>query len=265
MRGQDKVDMHLNFPFDSRQVLWTLTLAAQLVLLVVLLGRDRMRRYPWFTAATALFALQLMAEVLLSGRMAILPMQVTFLALADLTAIVGLLVLVEVAYQAFAGASRSIWIAYTLGLLVAAAGVLAVWGPWPERSSLDLSSIPGRLQIMQLVARKGDLLVGLLTVGLGFLVVVWGRRFKGGWRSHAQQIVIGLSAVSIIGLALQGTLQYLFKTVHTREEYTHAMALIAKILTAKQVVYIAALVWWIVWLWLDEPGIKADEQQQGVE
>ena len=41
--------MHFNFGFTTIQVLWTLTFAALLVLLVVLLGRDRARRYPWFT------------------------------------------------------------------------------------------------------------------------------------------------------------------------------------------------------------------------
>ena len=42
--------MHFNFHFTTVQVLWTLTFASLLVLLVVLLGRDRMRRFPWFTA-----------------------------------------------------------------------------------------------------------------------------------------------------------------------------------------------------------------------
>ena len=58
--------MHPNFVFTARQILWTLTFAAQLVLLVVLLGRDRARRYPWFTFSIVLFALRLLAEVLLA-------------------------------------------------------------------------------------------------------------------------------------------------------------------------------------------------------
>ena len=45
-----------NFAFSARQILWTLTFAAQLVLLVVLLGRDRARRYPWFTAGVVILA-----------------------------------------------------------------------------------------------------------------------------------------------------------------------------------------------------------------
>jgi len=37
-RGPDKVQMHFHFDFAARQILWTLTFAAQLVLLVVLLA-----------------------------------------------------------------------------------------------------------------------------------------------------------------------------------------------------------------------------------
>ena len=42
--------MHFDFHFTAISVLWTLTFAALLVLLVVLMGRDRARRFPWFTA-----------------------------------------------------------------------------------------------------------------------------------------------------------------------------------------------------------------------
>ena len=149
------------------RVLWTLTFAAQLVLLVVLLGRDRARRYPWFTAGIALASLRLMAEVLLTGRMATPPLQETLLTLADLAVIVGLLVLVELARRAFAGLQRFLWIVNAAGMLVVAGGVLTVWGPWPARKDLVLDSLLGRLRLMQLLALKGELLVALLTVVLG--------------------------------------------------------------------------------------------------
>ena len=134
-RGPDKVQMHFHFDFSARQILWTLTFAAQLVLLVVLLGRDRMRRYPWFTAAIVFSAVQLMAEVLLVGRMAMIPLQEILITLADLAVIVNLLVLVEVARRAFAGVQRSLWLVNTAGLLVVAGGILAFWGPWPTKSA----------------------------------------------------------------------------------------------------------------------------------
>jgi len=248
--------MHPNFAFTTRQVLFTLTFAAQWVFLVVLLGRDRARRYPWFTASVALYALQLMAEVLLSGRMAIIPLQEILLTIDDLGVIAGLLVLVELARQAFAGAQRSLRVANTLGLVVVAGGVLATWGPWPAWKDLPLDTLLGKLKLMQLAAQKGDTLVALLTVGVALLVVLFGSRFKAGWRSHTQKIVIGLSAPAIALLTLQGTLQHIIKTAHptSRVEYDHVMGLLTKLVNTNSAIYLAALLWWIVWLWLDEPG-----------
>src|ERR1035437_10709481 len=81
--------MHFHFPFTTGQILWTLTFAAQLTLLVVLLGRDRIKRYPWFTAGIVLFALRLLVEVLLSGRLAPPVLRIVFITLADLMALVG--------------------------------------------------------------------------------------------------------------------------------------------------------------------------------
>ncbi len=66
--------MHLNFHFTAIQTLWTVTFAALLTLLVVLLGRDRARRFPWFTASVTMVALGLLTSRLLYGRMAQIPM-----------------------------------------------------------------------------------------------------------------------------------------------------------------------------------------------
>jgi hypothetical protein len=225
-------------------------------LLVVLMGRDRARRFPWFTAGIALTALRLMAEILLAGRMATVPLQETLLTLADLTAVVGLLVLVELARRAFAGLKRSLWIVNAVGLLVVAGGVLAVWGPWPARSDLALDTLLGKLRLMQLLAQKGELLVALLTVGLGLLVVLFGRRFKACWRSHAQMIAIGLSTVAIALLTLQATVQSIIQSAHphTQQEYERIVGLVTNLVNANKLVYVCALIWWIAWLWLDEPG-----------
>jgi hypothetical protein len=257
--------MHFSFAaITAHQILWTLTFAAQLVLLVVLLGRDRVRRYPWFTASIALFALRLLAEVLLAGRMAVLPLQEIFLSLADVAAIVGLLVVVEIARRAFVGIRPRPLILGLAATLAVAGVVLVKWGPWPEWAELADKSVLGVLHMMQLLAQKTNMLVDLLTVELGLLVVLFGRRFKAGWGSHTQKIAIGLSTVSMAWLAVQGTWQFLAQTVHpqTQQEYERIMDLGAKLVNANKVVYLAALVWWIVWLWLDEPGTAAAEPQQ---
>jgi hypothetical protein len=250
--------MHFNLDFSARQILWTLNFAAQLVLLVVLLGRDRVRRYPWFTAGIGFFAIRLMAEELLAGRTAPLLYQEIILVLGDLAVILGLLVLVEVARRAFARAKGSMWIVNTVGLLVVAGGVLAVTGPWPALKDLAWDSTLGKLRLMQLVALKGDMLVALLTVELGLLVVLFGRHFKAGWRSHTQQIAIGLSTVAITLLTLQAAVQSIYRAAQTHPPdqagYQRILGLMGKLSNANRVVYIAVLLWWIVWLWLDEPG-----------
>jgi ABC-type uncharacterized transport system permease subunit len=100
-------------------------------------------------------------------------------------------------------------------------------------------------------------------VELGLVVVLFVNRFKAGWSSHTQKIAIGLSTVSMAWLAVQGTWQFLAQSVHpqTQQEYERIMELGAKLVNANKVVYLAALVWWIVWLWLDEPGTVAGEPQ----
>jgi hypothetical protein len=247
--------MHFNFDFSTRQILWTLTFAGQLILLVVLLGRDRARRYPWFTAAAVLFALRLMAEILLSGRLAPLPLKETMLALADTGVIVSVLVVVEIARRSFAGAQRSLWIVNAAGMLVVSGCALYWWGPWPAAKGLDLDTLLGKLNLMQMVAQRGDALVNVLLVELGLLVVLFGRKFKASWRSHTQMIAIGLSTVGMGILALEGGVQFIARTAHpaSKAEGDHILGLIYKLMNANEVVYLAALAWWIVWLWLDEP------------
>ena len=104
-------------------------------------------------------------------------------------------------------------------------------------------------------------LVNVLTVELGLLVVLFGRRFKAGWRSHAQRIMIGLSTAAIAELVRQGVWEMIvLKAVpHNQAEYEHIMGLGGKLVNANEVVYAAVLVWWIACLWMDEPGAAAGE------
>jgi len=144
--------MRFNFEFTSVQILWTLTFAALLVLLVVLLGRDRARRFPWFTVSIVLVALQMLASRELSGGMPQFTLQTIFAALADAMALVGMLVLVELARRAFNGLARSLWIVNSAGLLVVAGVVAAVLGPWPAWKTLTADSHVAALRLMQLAA-----------------------------------------------------------------------------------------------------------------
>jgi hypothetical protein len=252
--------MHPHFHFTAVDVLWTLTFAAQLVLLVVLLGRDRIRRFPWFTLGIFMMALRLLASRLLFGRMPQMTLSKIFIVTADVTAIVGFLVVVEMGRRAFAGVRRLNWFAGALAVLVVGAGILAAWGPRPAWKTLTADSSIAVLRLMQLGAQKFDMLVDLLTVELGLLVIFLGRRFGAGWHTHTQRIVIGLSTASITQLAVQAVWQLIARTAapHSQAEYDRILGLRDKLFNANGALYVAVVVWWIVSLWMDEPGAEAN-------
>ncbi len=255
--------MHLNFHFTAIETLWTVTFAAQLVLLVVLLGRERIKRFPWFTLAIALMALRLLAIKLLSGRMPTLTLTAIFITLADVSAIVGLLVVLEMARRAFAPVRRSRWLAGALAVLLVGLGILAAWGPWPAWKTLVANSLLADLRLMQMGAQKLDMLVDLLTVELGLLVLLLGRRTGAGWRTHTQRIVIGLSTASLAQLAVEITLHTIARSAVPRSqaEFDHIVNLSNRIVNANGAVFCAVLVWWIACLWIDEPGEGAEAVQ----
>jgi hypothetical protein len=263
--------MHFNFDFTALQVLWTLTFAALLVLLVVLLGRDRVRIFPWFTASIVIAALRLLTSRLLFGKLPPIMLSEIFITLADVLALVGLLVVVELARRGFRGSGRGQWIANTAGAVMVAGFVVAFWGPWPAWKTVTVGSQMAVLRLMQLFAQKAELLVNVLAVELGLLVVLFGRRFKAGWHSHSQRILIGLSTAAIAQMAVQGIWQLIAMRAAppSQADYERIIGLRDKIFNAGGAVYAAVVVWWIVCLWIDEPGAKIDaaeiplEEQQG--
>jgi len=253
----DKVQMHFsNFDFSATQILWTLTFAALLVLLVVLLGRDRAKRFPWFTASIAMMGLLELTEQLLLSRLPRITGIEIYWVLSNLNAAVGLLVLVELARQSFRGARKLGWIIGTLVVLAGGAAVLVLWGPWPAWVTLTAQSQYAAIRLMQFAWDKGTLLTGVLTIELGLLVTLLGRRFGAGWRSHAQLIMVGLSTAALAQLALRATVQAIgtHSVIHTQAEYDKLLGLRDKLINADKVVYVCVLLWWIACLWIDEPG-----------
>jgi hypothetical protein len=252
--------MHFNFHFTTVQTIWTLTFAAVLILLVVLLGRDRIRRFPLFTTSIALVALRLLLSRLLYRRMPAITLSSILIVLADVIVLVGLMVLVELARRAFVGVQRRAWITWALALVAVGVVVLAIWGPWPAWKTLSVSSPLAVLQLLQLLAQKGDLLLNVLTVELCLLMALFGSDFKAGWRSHVQQITIGLSTAAIAQMAVSGIWQLIVMKAapHSQAEFEHVMGLRDKLFNADGAVYTAVLVWWIVCLWIDEPGTKTE-------
>jgi hypothetical protein len=249
--------MHPHFAFTTVEVIWTLTFAAQLVLLVVLLGRERMQRFPWFTASIAAVALRLLAGRLLTGRLHDrLTLAAIMIPLADLGVVMSLGVLVEISRKAFRGVRRSTWIAGSIAMLAVGAVVLKYWGDWPTWRTMTADSKIALLLFLQLAGQKGELLVAVLTIPVGVLVALFGRRHGAGWRSHAQRIMIGLSTTAIAQLGVQAILQVMVKQTlpRTRPEADHMYSVADKFVNANSAVYIAVLVWWIACMWKDDPS-----------
>jgi len=263
--------MHSHFPFSTADILWTLTFAAQLVLLVVLMGRDRIARFPWFTASVVVMALRILTIRLLIKRLPELTMDAVVLVMADIGAFVGLMVVVEIARRAFGAVRRSAWIAGALALMALGVVVLKFWGPWPSWSTLTARSTMATLRLLQLIAQKTSLLVDVETIAVGLLIVLLGSRFRAGWRSHVQQIAIGLSTASIAQLLVQGLWQGIVRSAvnnpaiaQSMTDRARIMGLGEKLSNSNSTLYIAVLIWWIACLWRDEPGAtKAVETTAG--
>lgn len=253
--------MPLNFAFNAAQTIWMVTFAAQLVLLVVLLGRDRARLFPFFTLCTILATFRWLASRLLFQRMSPVAGNVVFLSLAVIVALANLAMLVELAIKAFKRASaksRSIGAAVVVLLAVA---LVVLWGPWPGWKMLTGGGIMVTLRLMQLVGQRCDMLTGALSLQVAILVAFVGRRLGAGWRSHTQQLLVGLGTIGACQLAISATWQTIVThtVLHSQEEYFHMLGLRDKLNNANSVVYILVLIWWIACLWIDEPTAALPE------
>ena len=255
--------MHPYSGFTSAQVLWTLSFASLLVLLVVLMGRERSRRFKFFTIGIVLLAFRLLVTKLLYGRVAPIPFYEVFIPLGDLSAVVSLLILVELARKAFVGLGRRAWIVVSLAVLAVGAVVLWKWGTWPAWKTMTAGTTLAVLELMQTGSQKVELLANVLTVELGLLVLFFGRRFKAGWRSHTQAILIGLSTASIAQMLRDGVWQLIaMKAVpHSQAEYDHIIGIRDKLANANEIVFIVVVAWWIASLWIDEPGAGTPAQE----
>ncbi len=248
--------MQPNFAFTTPQILWTLTLAAQLVLLVVFVGLQRLKRFPWFAASVLVIAGRSVADELLTGRIPTFTLNALLISLDNLDALILLLVVVELARRAFGGVRRRNWWLGVLALSVIAISITVAWGHWPSWHALTADSSTAVLQVLSVTRFRGLLLTNVLIIELCLLVLVLGSRFKAGWRSHTQLILIGLSSASITQIVVRGALQSMVPP-HTRAEQAHQITFLDNILNANSTVYIVILIWWIGSLWFDEPDMES--------
>ena len=249
----------MHFHFSAQDILWTLAFASELVLLVVLMGRDRIARFPWFTAAAVMMALRLLTAKLLNGRLPQMTMAAVFIVMAEIGALLGLLVVLEVARRAFGSVRRSTWLIWAVALLAMGGVILKYWGPWPSWKTLTAQSATSALQLVQLLAQKTSLFVDIENIAVGLLIVVFGGRYKAGWRSHTQQIAIGLSTASLAQLAIGIIWERIAHSAAPKSmaDYQHLMSLRDKLFNANSAMFVVVAVWWIVCLWKDEPGTSS--------
>jgi hypothetical protein len=252
--------------WNTEQILWALVLAAHLVLLIVLLGRDRIQRFPWFTAAITLSTVSLLADHLLSGKLTSLVFYWQSFSTMTLQAIFGIFVLLELARRVFSSGRKGLilksngWLGWGFLLVAASAGAVWAWGPWPTLAQLNAQPTIRGILLMRLVAMKSQLFVALLSVEVALLLSLFGRRFGFGLRSHPRQIALGLSTNALCLLILQIVTDLIQRNLHftTRQEMATGMQrlehLLANLDNARFALWILVLVWWIYWLWSDEPG-----------
>ena len=248
--------MKFHLPVSANEILWMLTFAGHLVVLVVLMGRDRIRRFPWFTANIVLITLRLLSARMLGGKMPQITLASIFIGLACVGAIVTAMMLVELARKGFRGVKRTTWFLSALGLMAAGGVVLATWGDWPAWKTLTSSNAMSALQLLQLLALKASLLLDVESVLLGLVIIIFGWRYHAGWRTHVQRIAIGLATASLAQLATEAAWEIVARTAKPQSmaEYQHFMDLRGHLFDANSAVYVAVLLWWIWALWKDEPG-----------
>ncbi len=261
--------MHWNLD----QILWALVLASHLVLLIVLMGRDRARRFPWFTASIAFSAVRLIADHLLNGKLA----TVYFFWQTYLTLLVGsvltLLVLAELARCVFASGRAGLrlnargWTGWTLVIVGIAAAVTWVWAPWPVMKELAMQPAGLRLGLVGLAATRSVIFVQIATIEVAILIFLFGKRFGFGAKSHAWRITAGLStyALSYVFVdRIQNSIVERFRATArtaghhvTQAEYDHTVKLLNHLGSAVLTLWLVVLLWWIASLWRDETGMAA--------
>ncbi len=250
--------MHLTI----EQILWALVVASHLVLLIVIIGRDRIARFPWFTTAIGFSTAHLIADHLLQGKLTTLAFYWQSYVSLTLEDAVGLLVLVELLRQVFSSGTGGLilkpkgWIGGAFLTLAVAVGAVWLWGPWPSMAAMKAEPAQLPLLLVALTATKGQIFISLMTVQVALLLLVAGRRFGFGWRTHPQQIALGLSTNALGFLAVQGIADSIKRTVHlnSREQYERIVHLFTNLDNARSALWIVVLLWWIYWLWRDDSG-----------
>jgi hypothetical protein len=248
--------------WNMEQVLWALVLAAHLLLLIVLMGRDRIRSFPWFTAVIVLSTVRLLADHLLAGKLTTIAFYWQSYSATALDVVLSIAVLLELSRRVFSSGKAGLllkprgyigWSFITVAIAAASVWGWTVWTNW-QMPKADHSQIP--LLAVYLIATKGQLFLAVLTIEVALLLRFFGGRFGFGWKSHVQQIALGLSTNCIASLAVQGITESIIRTLRhgspaniDRERITH---LFSNLDNARFAIWFLVLLWWTIWLGRDE-------------
>lgn len=247
---------------DSTRLIWGGGLTAHLILLAVLVRKGRALLFPSFTVLIVFYILRSVALFSLYGHMAREHYLYTFwgLALADL--LLQLVVLSELLRRAVRRGKYPAMRTSLLGIGgIFAAGVITLyWGSWPSLLTPGSDDI-NPIMLLSILAGKGNILLGLLTLETMLALALTARRTGWGWNSYAQRIGHGLAFYAFVNLTVQGFIQKLSlpagqTSIAQIQANLHSIHILGYLRTGS---YFLAVLYWIVTLWLDEPSKPAQQ------
>jgi hypothetical protein len=250
---------------DSTRLIWGGGLTAHLILLAVLVRKGRTLLFPSFTALIVFYILRSVALFSLYEHMAREHYLYTFwgLALTDL-----FLQVVVLSGLLRGVVKRGKYPAMRTSLLgvggIFAAGIITLyWGPWPSLLTPGSDDI-NPLMLLSILAGKGNILLGLLTLETMLVLVLTASRTGWGWRSYAQKIGHGLAFYALANLIVQAFIEKLSlpagqTSVEQIQANLHSIHVLGYLRTAS---YFVSVLYWIVTLGMEEPS---EPEQQRIE
>ena len=216
----------------TNQLIWAAGLLGHLLLLIVLIMRRRIARFPWFTLLIVFYLIRsvgLAASVRFSGH----PAHLFATMIVDLTDILlqcaVLAELIWIALRPLTGFRR-----FTLPLLLVASGALIV-----------LRVAPSGHSSFRVVLVVIHFLLSVLMVEWAIMLLFLLRPLRLTWRSNVAALSFGFGIYSAALLAGGGY----FTTGREMSDYVFFSFF-------RISVYLLILLWWSISLWLAEPATR---------
>jgi hypothetical protein len=224
--------------FTAQEIaLWIAGFAATAVLFGILVGKGRVRQFPFFTALIGFDGLQSVVLFLAMAHPHLYEILFWGGQVVDFT--LQLAVVIEIARQVFrpfgkwAEGSRSFWTAACGLSLVAAAGLTFIASPHAPTFAWAW-------------VIKGQLFAIMFTCMISIAVLVTARRYGLGWRNHVMGLAQGWTFWAFFAFAVE--------TCHSYFGYSSSSSLYVHLANMEAVADIAAQIYWSFILWQEEPS-----------